>query len=119
MRSRLAYYAASVGTLLRGPPLAAPCHCGPRACPISIALNDGVRFRVRTRLDLWLVTEPCLDDGYACVGRMPAWAFWWRTDRPQPSDVVCSHACSVARPSTKDVRGRQPSSASARRMSEM
>jgi FkbM family methyltransferase len=67
----LAYYAASAGTLLRGvrnwpllPLLAA-------RVPITIALNDGLRFSVRTLLDMWVVKETCLDDGYACVGRVP------------------------------------------------
>lgn len=69
-RSRLAYYAASIGTLWRGVrnwpllPLLA------MRVPLTLTLADGLRLRVRTLLDMWVVKETCLDDGYACLGRV-------------------------------------------------
>lgn len=72
IRSRLAYYAASLGTLARGvrnwpllPLLAA-------RIPMTLVLADGLRFRTRTLLDMWVVKETCLDDAYACAAGVPA-----------------------------------------------
>lgn len=67
-RSRLAYYTASIATLWRGVrnwpllPLLAV------RVPLTLTLADGLRFRVRTLLDMWVVKETCLDDGYVCAG---------------------------------------------------
>ena len=66
--SRYLYYFASVFTILRGMrPRGAVVRLFlglPVALPLEIRLPDGLRFRVRTPMEAWLLKETCLDADY-------------------------------------------------------
>ena len=65
---RFLYYLASILTILRGMrPRGAVLRLFlglPVALPLEIRLPDGLRFRVRTRMEAWLLKETCLDGDY-------------------------------------------------------
>jgi len=65
---RFLYYLASVFTILRGMrPRGAVVRLflgRPVPLPLEIRLPDGLRFRVRTRMEAWLLKETCLDEDY-------------------------------------------------------
>lgn len=66
--SRWLYYASSVPTLLlRMRPRGAVLRLFlglPVPRPLEVRLDDGLRFRVATRMDAWLLKETCLDRDY-------------------------------------------------------
>jgi FkbM family methyltransferase len=66
--SRWAYYLSSIPTLLlkiRNPVAVLAAFLGlPVRRPFTIRLANGLRFRVRNALDIWLVKESCLDRDY-------------------------------------------------------
>ena len=66
--SRLRYYLTSIPTLLWGvrnwPTVIAGLSGLPAASPVVVTLRDGLRFRVRTLLDIWILKETCLDCQY-------------------------------------------------------
>ncbi|MCL4396536.1 MAG: FkbM family methyltransferase [Chloroflexi bacterium] len=66
--SRLFYYLSSIPTLLLGVRNWATMlrvFAGlPVRRPIEISLRDGLRFQVRTALDIWVLKEACLDRQY-------------------------------------------------------
>jgi FkbM family methyltransferase len=70
--SRLRYYLTSIPTLLWGvrnwPTVIAGLSGLPAASPVVVTLRDGLRFRVRTPLDLWILKETCLDRQYERAG---------------------------------------------------
>lgn len=68
LRSRTQYYARSLGTLLdrvrpRGRVITLFLGL-PLSRPATITLDNGWRFRVATRHDVWAVKETCLDGNY-------------------------------------------------------
>ncbi len=69
--SRWTYYLASIITILRGIrnwPTAMALLLGlPVRRPVLIVLRSGLRFKVRTGMDLWIVKETCLDRDYERV----------------------------------------------------
>jgi FkbM family methyltransferase len=66
--SRGWYYLTSLPTLLLGIrnwPLVVALFVGlPVRTPATIHLRNGPRFRVRTRMDVWIIKETCLDRDY-------------------------------------------------------
>ena len=66
--SRWAYYVSSVPTLLRGMrPRGAILRLFlglPVRTPIAVTLSSGLRFRVTTPMDAWVLKETCLDRDY-------------------------------------------------------
>ncbi|MEP6802452.1 MAG: FkbM family methyltransferase [Acidobacteriota bacterium] len=66
--SRWRYYLASIPTLLlriRSWPAVLAIFAGlPVKRPVTIVLQDGSRFRVRGRMDVWIIKETCLDRDY-------------------------------------------------------
>ena len=66
--SRWAYYLSSIPTLLLkidNPAAVLAAFLGlPVRRPFTIRLKNGLRFRVRNALDIWLVKESCLDRDY-------------------------------------------------------
>ncbi|MBC7233422.1 MAG: FkbM family methyltransferase [Chloroflexi bacterium] len=66
--SRWRYYLSSIPTLLFGienwPRMIAAFLGLPPAQPFVIALRNGCRFKVRTRMDIWIIKEICLDRQY-------------------------------------------------------
>lgn len=66
--SRWLYYLSSIPTLLLGvknwPRLALALLKRRAAEPIEVQLRSGLRFRVRTLMDVWIVKETCLDRQY-------------------------------------------------------
>jgi len=66
--SRWAYYLSSIPTILgRMRPRGAVLRLFlglPVRRPLEVTLDDGLRFRVRTRMDAWLLKETCLDRDY-------------------------------------------------------
>ncbi len=66
--SRWRYYVGSIPTLLRQirPPLRVlSAFLGfPGRRPFGIELSTGCRFRVRGRMDIWIIKETCLDRDY-------------------------------------------------------
>ena len=66
--SRWAYYLSSVPTLLSGMrPRAAILRLFlglPVQRPVDVTLSSGLRFRVRTPMDAWVLKETCLDRDY-------------------------------------------------------
>lgn len=66
--SRWTYYLSSIPTLLgriREWPRVLAVFLGvPVRKPIEIQLADGCRFRVRSRMDIWIIKETCLDRDY-------------------------------------------------------
>jgi FkbM family methyltransferase len=71
--SAAAYYAASVSRLVRGlrrPHRVVGALLGRR--PFEVELRrTGLRFRVRSAMDVWVVKETCLDDAYLPPGVRP------------------------------------------------
>jgi FkbM family methyltransferase len=76
---RLAYYLASIPTLLRGvrnwPGILAALLGPRRRAPFVVRLRDGRLFKVTTALDVWIVKEVCLDRDYEHGGVtvQPGW----------------------------------------------
>lgn len=68
--SRAIYYAKSMRTLARGvrAPLATAWSIAARRKATDVKLANGLRFRCRDALDLWIVKESCLDRGYEPEG---------------------------------------------------
>ena len=66
--SRWRYYLSSIPTLLlriRSWPAVLGIFAGlPLRRPVTIELDDGSRFRVRGRMDVWIIKETCLDRDY-------------------------------------------------------
>ncbi|NDJ76547.1 MAG: FkbM family methyltransferase, partial [Chloroflexi bacterium] len=66
--SRWRYYLASIPTLFTGirnwPVMLAVFVGVPLRKPIDIHLRNGCRFRVRSRMDIWVIKETCLDRDY-------------------------------------------------------
>ena len=66
--SRWLYYLSSIPTILSGMrPRGAVLRLFlglPVRRPLEVTLDDGLRFRVRTRMDAWLLKETCLDRDY-------------------------------------------------------
>jgi FkbM family methyltransferase len=66
--SRWLYYLSSIPTILgRMRPRGAVLRLFlglPVRRPLEVTLDDGLRFRVRTRMDAWLLKETCLDGDY-------------------------------------------------------
>lgn len=67
--SRLSYYLHSLPTLAAGvrnwPAVIAGLASGH---PFEVTLTDGLRFRVRSLMDIWIIKETCLDRDYERVG---------------------------------------------------
>jgi FkbM family methyltransferase len=69
--TRIRYYVSSVWTLARGVrnwPALPLLLIGQ---PVTLRLRDGSQFHARSLLEMWIVKETCLDDTYACSGRVP------------------------------------------------
>ncbi|MBC7262139.1 MAG: FkbM family methyltransferase [Chloroflexi bacterium] len=68
MLSRWLYYISSIPTLLIGirnwPKVVAAFLGLPLSRPFMITLRNGYRFKVRTRMDIWIIKEICLDRQY-------------------------------------------------------
>lgn len=66
--SRWLYYLSSIPTLLLGiknwPKTVAAFLGLPLSQPFLIELRNGCRFKVRTRMDIWIIKEICLDRQY-------------------------------------------------------
>jgi FkbM family methyltransferase len=66
--SRWLYYLSSIPTLLLGvknwPKMLAVFLGLPVSLPFVIVLRNGCRFKVRTRMDIWIIKEICLDQQY-------------------------------------------------------
>ncbi|HYR46121.1 MAG TPA: FkbM family methyltransferase [Thermoanaerobaculia bacterium] len=66
--SRWSYYLSSIPTLLlkiRNWPAVVLLFLGlPVSRPLVIRLKTGCRFKVRTRMDVWIIKETCLDRDY-------------------------------------------------------
>src|SRR5574337_475143 len=66
--SRLLYYVSSIPTLLIGvrnwPVMLAAFLRLPLRKPFTVDLRDGLRFRARTVMDVWIIKETCLDRDY-------------------------------------------------------
>lgn len=66
--SRWWYYLSSIPTLLLGvknwPRMVATFLGLPRSTPLVVELRNGYRFKVRTRMDVWIIKEICLDHQY-------------------------------------------------------
>jgi FkbM family methyltransferase len=66
--SRWWYYLSSIPTLLLGvrnwPHMLAAFLGLPGSTPFIVELRNGYRFRVRTRMDIWIIKEICLDRQY-------------------------------------------------------
>lgn len=69
MIARLRYYLASIPTLLAGICNWPACATLPfRRTPLTLRLRNGLRFQVRTLLDVWIIKETCLDRNYETHG---------------------------------------------------
>lgn len=82
--SRWGYYLRSLGTLLRGvrnwPILPALLLRWPLGRPVlQVRAAGGLRFRVRTFMDAWIIKETCLDQDYERIG-VPLEADWTVVD---------------------------------------
>ncbi len=70
--SRLRYYASSIPVLLRGiqnwPQLPLLIGRQPDRKPFELVLRNGLRFKIRTLMDAWIVKETCLDRQYEQAG---------------------------------------------------
>lgn len=76
MGSRLSYYLASLPTLLTGIRNWPACATLPfRRTPLTLHLRNGLRFQVRTLMDVWIIKETCLDRDYETHGA-PIQADW-------------------------------------------
>jgi FkbM family methyltransferase len=66
--SRWRYYLSSIPTLLLGvrnwPKMLAAFLGLPVSRPFVVELRNGYHFRVRTRMDIWIIKEICLDHQY-------------------------------------------------------
>lgn len=65
--SRWRYYVGSIPTLLlriRPPLRVLSAFLGLTRRPFTIELSSGCRFRVRNRMDIWIIKETCLDRDY-------------------------------------------------------
>lgn len=66
--SRWLYYISSLPTLAVGirnwPAILAALAGGPARRPFDVILRGGLRFKARTLLDVWIIKETCLDEGY-------------------------------------------------------
>ena len=64
--ARTRYYARSLATLARGVrrPVPVALSLALRRRPADVVLRDGLRFRCRDAMDLWVVKETCLDRDY-------------------------------------------------------
>jgi FkbM family methyltransferase len=69
MSTRLSYYLASLPTLLTGIRNWPACLTLPfRRAPLILQLQNGLRFQVRTLMDVWIIKETCLDRDYETHG---------------------------------------------------
>jgi FkbM family methyltransferase len=67
MRSKWVYYLQSIPTLLAGVRSwgsAARLLGGRPSAPVTVRLQSGCTFRVRSFIDLWIIKETCLDRDY-------------------------------------------------------
>ncbi len=65
MITRLRYYLSSIPTLLTGIQNWSACAMLPfRRDPLILQLRNGLRFKVRTLMDVWIIKETCLDRDY-------------------------------------------------------
>jgi FkbM family methyltransferase len=77
--SRWWYYVSSIPTLLLNvknwPQMLAAFLGLPIARPFVLELRNGLRFKVRTRMDIWIIKEICLDNQYeqASVDIQDSW----------------------------------------------
>lgn len=76
--SRWIYYLSSIPTILLGMrPVGAILRLFlglPVTRPLTVALDGGARFRVSTRMDVWILKESCLDRDYERGTRLePDW----------------------------------------------
>ena len=66
--SRFAYYLSSIPTLALGisnwPSALLSLSLPGGARPLTVELRSGLRFKVRTALDVWIIKETCLDRDY-------------------------------------------------------
>ncbi|GAB4577672.1 MAG: FkbM family methyltransferase [Anaerolineales bacterium] len=69
MSSRLRYYLSSLPTLVTGIRNWLACATLPfRRAPLTLHLRNGLRFRVQTLMDVWIIKETCLDRDYETHG---------------------------------------------------
>ncbi|NJN44129.1 MAG: FkbM family methyltransferase, partial [Anaerolineae bacterium] len=65
MTSRIRYYLSSIPTLVWGIQNWLACLTLPfRRTPLILHLRNGIRFKVRTLMDVWIIKETCLDQDY-------------------------------------------------------
>jgi len=65
MFSRFIYYLSSIPTLLIGIQNWPACMTLPfRRTPLILRLRSGLRFKIRTLMDVWIIKETCLDRDY-------------------------------------------------------
>jgi len=65
MFTRILYYLSSIFTILRGVKNWPECITLPfRKTSLLIRLRNGLQFKVRTLLDVWIIKETCLDRDY-------------------------------------------------------
>jgi len=64
MISRLRYYLLSIPTLLAGIQNWPACAALPFSTSLILRLRNGLRFKVRTLMDVWIIKETCLDRDY-------------------------------------------------------
>ncbi len=70
--SALKYYLISIPTIILG---IRNFYLIPLLClkkPVLITLRNGLRFKVRTLMEVWTIKEVCLDHGYEPDGGIPA-----------------------------------------------
>lgn len=69
MNARLRYYLASLPTLFKGIRNWPACLALPfRRTSLVLYLQNGLRFRVRSPMDVWIIKETCLDRDYEVHG---------------------------------------------------
>lgn len=66
--SKYLYYFSSLSTLLRGLRNPGAIFSLIRGRPVIVTLADGLKLKVRSLMDLWIVKETCLDRDYESFG---------------------------------------------------